>query len=307
MTKVLIGVDGSDQSEDAVAFGRALALAADAPVILATAHQREPRQPRLDGHLAYGGLREEAEAMLARFALMLLDVEDVERRLLVDHSPARALKAAAEQTDAGIIVVGSSHVGRLGRVLPGSTAERLLHGAPCPVAVVPVGFGAHGLPEHPVIGCGYKVTEDGAAALGAAEELALALGGSLQVTHVVEPPSYLYDSGEMPLNMPELDARTRADAERVLTERVSRLSARLHNAEGTVEVGRPADRLIGLTEGVDVMVVGSRGYGPLKAVLLGGVSGQLIRSAACPVIVVPRGAHSTVGSLFAPSAMADSD
>ena len=38
------------------------------------------------------------------------------------------------------------------------------------------------------------------------------------------------------------------------------------------------------------MVVGSRGYGPLKAVLLGGVSGQLIRSAACPVIVVPRGA-----------------
>ena len=52
------------------------------------------------------------------------------------------------------------------------------------------------------------------------------------------------------------------------------------------------------------MVVGSRGYSPLKAVLLGGVSGQLIRSAACPVIVVPRGAHSTVGSLFGPSAIA---
>jgi nucleotide-binding universal stress UspA family protein len=306
MTKVLIGVDGSDRSQDAVAFGRALALAAGAPVILSTVHHPEPRQPRLDGHLAHGGLREEAESMLARFALMLLDVEDVERRLVADHSPAHALKALAELTDAGIIVVGSSHVGRLGRVLPGSTAERLLHGAPCPVAVVPVGFGAHGLAEHPAIGCGYKETEDGAAALGAAEELALALDGSLQVTHVVEPPSYLYDTGEMPLNMPELDARTRADAERVLTERVARLSARLHNAEGTVEVGRPADRLIGLTEGVDVMVVGSRGYGRLKAVLLGGVSGQLIRSAACPVIVVPRGAHSTVGSLFGPSAMADS-
>jgi hypothetical protein len=61
-----------------------------------------------------------------------------------------------------------------------------------------------------------------------------------------------------------------------------------------------------LTEALDVMVVGSRGYGPLKAVLLGGVSGQVIRSAACPVIVVPRGAHSTVGSLFGPSAVADS-
>jgi nucleotide-binding universal stress UspA family protein len=306
MTKVLIGVDGSDRSEDAVAFGRALALAADAPVILSTAHQAEPPQPRLDnGHVAHHWPREEAEAMLARFALMLLDVEDVERRPLAEHSPARALQDAAEQAGAGIIVVGSSHVGRLGRVLPGSTAERLLHGAPCPVAVVPVGFSARGLPEHPVIGCGYEESDEGRAALGAAEDLALALGGSLQVTHIVEPPSYLYDTGEMPLNMPELDARMRAQAERVLTERVSHLSARLHDVEGTVQVGRPADGLIGWTEAVDVMVVGSRGYGPLKAVLLGGVSGQLIRSAACPVIVVPRGAHTTVGSLFAPPAVAE--
>ncbi len=305
MTKVLIGVDGSDRSQDAIAFGRALALAARAPVILATVHQAEPRQPRLDGYLAPAGLREEAETMLARHALMLLDVADVERRLVADHSPARALHAVAEQAGAGIIVVGSSHVGRLGRVLPGSTAERLLHGAPCPVAVVPVGFGAHGLPEHPVIGCGYQATDDGAAALGAAEELALALGGSLQVVHVAEPPSYLYDAGEMPLNMPELDSRMRADAERALDERVGHLSAQLHHVEGTIHVGRPADRLTALTEIVDVMVVGSRGYGPLKSVLLGGVSGQLIRSAACPVIVVPRGAESTVGSLFGPSAVAD--
>jgi len=306
MTKILIGVDGSDRSEDAVAFGRALALAAGAPVILATVHQTEPRQPRLDAYLAPAGLREEAETMLARYALMLLDVDDVERRLLADHSPAHALQEAAEQAGAGIIVVGSSHIGRLGRVLPGSTAERLLHGAPCPVAVVPVGFGAHGLPEHPVIACGYQATDDGAAALGAAEELALALGGSLQVMHVVEPPSYLYDTGEMPLNMPELDAKTRADADRILSERVGHLSARLHHVEGTLHVGRPADRLGALSEAVDLMVVGSRGYGPLKAVLLGGVSGQLIRSAACPVIVIPRGAASTVGSLFGPAAVADS-
>ena len=82
-------------SEDAVAFGRALAHAANASVILATAHQTEPRQPRLDGYRAPAGLREEAETMLAQYALMLLDVGDVERRVLADHSPARALQAAA--------------------------------------------------------------------------------------------------------------------------------------------------------------------------------------------------------------------
>ncbi len=271
MTKVLIGVDGSDRSADAIAFGRALAVAAGTSVILATAHQSDSPQPRIDGFPAYAGLREEAEAMLARHALMLLDVGDVELRLLADHSPARALQASAEQDGAGIIVVGSSHVGRLGRVLPGSTAERLLHGAPCPVAVVPRGFRSHGLPEDPVIGCGYQPTADGASALGAAEELALALDGSLRVMQVVEPPSHLYDTGEVPLNMPEIDARVRADAERALTERVEHLSARLRHVEGTIHDGRPADRLIALTETVDLMVVGSRGYGPLKAVLLGGV------------------------------------
>jgi nucleotide-binding universal stress UspA family protein len=299
MTKILIGVDGSDRSDDAIAFGRALALAADAPVILATAHPSEPKS-RLGAHADHTQLRDEAEGLLARASLAVADVADVELLRLADESAARALQSAAEHADAGVIVVGSSHVGRLGRVLPGSTAERLLHGAPCPVAVVPLGFEAHGLPPSPMIGCAYEPSEDGAAALGAAEELTLALSGSLRVMHVVEPPSYLYDSGEVPLNMPEIDARVRADAERALAERVERLSFRLHDVEGALHVGKAADVLIGLSETVDAMVVGSRGYGPLKAVLLGGVSGQVIRSAACPVIVVPRGARSAIGSLFGP-------
>jgi nucleotide-binding universal stress UspA family protein len=306
MTKVLIGVDGSDRAHDAVAFGRALALAAGAPVVLATAHLPEPRQTRLDRHAHPVGLRDEAETLLARVSLALLDVRDIELLPLADHSAARALQGAAERADAAVIVVGSSHLGRLGRVLPGSTAERLLHGAPCPVAVVPLGFQAHGLPPNPVIGCAYQPDDDGAAALGAAEELALALSGSLRVMQVVEPPSYLYDTGELPLNMAEIDARIRADTERVLMERVERLSFRLREVEGTLYAGRPADVLVGLSETVDVMVVGSRGYGPLKAVLLGGVSGRVIRSAACPVIVVPRGARSAVGSLFDSPEAADS-
>jgi nucleotide-binding universal stress UspA family protein len=297
MTKILIGVDGSDRSDDAIAFGRALALAADAPVILATAHPPEPKS-RLGAHADHTQLRDEAEGLLARASLAVADVADVELLRLADESAARALQSAAEHADAGVIVVGSSHVGRLGRVLPGSTAERLLHGTPCPVVVVPLGFEAHGLPPNPIIGCAYEPSEEGAAALGAAEELTLALSGSLRVAQVVEPPSYLYDTGELPLNMPEIDTQVRADAERTLAERVERLSFRLHDVEGTVHVGKAADVLIGLSETMDAMVIGSRGYGPLKAVLLGGVSGQVIRSAACPVIVVPRGARSAIGSLF---------
>ena len=116
---------------------------------------------------------------LARLAPAFDDVGAVDLRPLVSNlSPAHALQALAEQEDAGIIVVGSSHTGRVGRVLPGSTAERLLHGAPCPVAVVPLGYRAHPTPARPVVGCAYRPTEDGEASLGAAEELALALSAS---------------------------------------------------------------------------------------------------------------------------------
>jgi nucleotide-binding universal stress UspA family protein len=300
MTKILIGVDGSERSEDAVAFGRALALASGAPVVLAMAHRAEPLRPGADAHEVV--LREDAARTLARLAGAFDDIHNVELQPLVtDMSAAHALQELAEQEDAGIIVVGSSHTGRLGRVLPGSTAERLLHGAPCPVAVVPLGYRGHATPSHPVVGCAYRPTDDGAAALGAAEELALALSGPLRVMQVIEPLARIYDSGELPLNFAEINASIYSDSQRTLAERVARLSSNLE-AEGTLQSGKPADVLIGLTETVDILVMGSRGYGPLKAVLLGGVSGQVIRSAACPVVVVPRPAASAVGSVFAAAA-----
>ncbi len=43
---------------------------------------------------------------------------------------------------------------------------------------------------------------------------------------------------------------------------------------------------------VDLLVVGSRAFGPVRRVLLGSVSGALVKSARCPVLVVPRGTHA---------------
>jgi nucleotide-binding universal stress UspA family protein len=62
--------------------------------------------------------------------------------------------------------------------------------------------------------------------------------------------------------------------------------------------GDPEAVLAEQTKSVDLMIVGSRGYGPHRAVLLGSVSGRLVRDAACPVIVLPRSIEAPFEALF---------
>ena len=64
-----------------------------------------------------------------------------------------------------------------------------------------------------------------------------------------------------------------------------------------------AEILADASEELDLLVLGSRGYGPLHSVLVGGVAGRVVREAACPVLVLPRKAgHVQEGSLFAETA-----
>jgi nucleotide-binding universal stress UspA family protein len=56
----------------------------------------------------------------------------------------------------------------------------------------------------------------------------------------------------------------------------------------------PVRALAEYSEQVDLLVVGSRGYGPAHSLLVGGVSGRLIRRAACPVLVIPPRTESTL-------------
>ena len=56
---------------------------------------------------------------------------------------------------------------------------------------------------------------------------------------------------------------------------------------GDLIEGDPADALARMSADFDLLVLGSRSYGPLRAALLSGVSGVLVRRAACPLMVVP--------------------
>ena len=107
---------------------------------------------------------------------------------------AQALHEAAEAENAALLVVGSTRRGAVGRVLPGSTAERLLHGAPCPVAVVPRRWTRDGAPE--TIGVAFVDTPEGREALRSAHALARRAGAKLRVLTVVRVTLTMYAETE---------------------------------------------------------------------------------------------------------------
>ena len=83
-------------------------------------------------------------------------------------------------------------------------------------------------------------------------------------------------------------ASTREAFQRALDDALSRVGDRV---EATAELleGDVVDTLATLDRrDADLLVCGSRAYGPLRRVLLGGVSSRLLRRAALPLVVVPR-------------------
>jgi nucleotide-binding universal stress UspA family protein len=216
---------------------------------------------------------------------------EYECRQLRALSAAHALQEEAETERAAMIVVGAARPRGAERVILGSTVERLMHGAPCPVATVPPGWSMRPLRT---IGVAYVDTDEGRAALQAAHALARRAQAMLRVVTVVHftPPMLALTeastSWRPSRGLDEIVGEHRALAERELRARLAELGDDVP-VEAEALAGDPAHVLVELSGGLDTLVCGSRGYGPLRAVLLGGVSRRLAVAARCPVVVIPRG------------------
>ena len=138
MSRIIVGVDQSDGSNDAITLASSLAGITGAELMLVNVFPYDQRPSRAINAAFEAYLRTDSKELLER---LRGDLEGaVETKAIPNPSPAHGLHELAEQEDAALIVVGSTHTGRAGRVLPGSTAERLLHGSPCPIAVAPKGY-----------------------------------------------------------------------------------------------------------------------------------------------------------------------
>jgi nucleotide-binding universal stress UspA family protein len=270
---ILIGYDEPERGGEATALAQTLRDPHTGTLVLTSAYPPAPLPVgRYVGSQDIELLREQAEERLLVARDALPDRERVMIRAIPSDAAARVLAEVAETEQADLVIVGSSRRSALGRLLPGTTAERLLHHASCPVAVAPRGYSGGDIRR---IGVAYDGSAEADAALRAAESLALERSAALTVYCVVEPPS---PSTGMNAEWPEQAATERA---RELLQGV--------RPEWLLLQGVSADEIAGRAYGVvDLLFVGSNGHGPLRRALLGNVSGALVRAAGCPVVVTPR-------------------
>lgn len=209
--------------------------------------------------------------------------------------PARALHDLAEGEGASLLVIGPSPRGHAARVLPNAVTDRLLNGAPCAVVVASASFSFRNVAEGPrLVGVAFTDTPDGHAALTTACTLAARAHGLVRVLTVTESSDRLMTGTLDDVALEDIAFARQDAAEEVLRRGLAGVPAG-GSAGGEILSGDPADALAAASADLELLVCGSRGYGPVRTLLLGGTSHALVRKAACPVVVVPPGSplHDT--------------
>ena len=307
---IVVGFDGRTSGDDALALGRVLAESTGAVLVVAhvypydagalPAPSSEPQMQKKLRSLAFAELR--------RAGTTLAGFERWEPCAVGAVPAARGLIELARQHAAETIVVGTTHQLGPTRAIPGSTTNKVLHGAPCAVAVAPAGWSAAAERSLREIGAGYDGSPASQTALDAAARLARATGAALRIVAAFERPS--------PDNIwfaatskgyGEIVGELRADLATVVDAAAARLGDELRTTTQLTD-GSPVDVLADASESLDLLVVGSRGYGPIRAVMPGSATAALLPRAHCPFLVMPLGVDEPLaGIAAAPPAQSEAE
>jgi nucleotide-binding universal stress UspA family protein len=286
--RIVVGIDGSPQSGNALDWAVARALLGGEQVELINAYSLTPA---LDLY-GYGLTSSQPADWLIEFSEQVLDAAAARVRELAPDLPrtltsmmghaAFVLAQASEAADA--VVVGRRGLGAAASVLLGSVSNRLTIQAKCPLVVV----GEGDLPTTGPIVVGVDGSEFGTNALR------YAIGeAAVRKTSVRAVAAYEALHHHALVADPQLVARMRAGAE---AEALDILTRTINEAQGagpasaSVEQvpaeGRAAEAILDHADDAQLIVVGSHGKGLVRRVLLGSVSRQVLNDADRPVAVV---------------------
>jgi nucleotide-binding universal stress UspA family protein len=293
---VLVGIDGTPSGLEALALGSAFAVLTGSPLLLGAVIGYQGGA--FAGRLVWLP-QTETDRWLRDAADRLEDFIPWSSETMLSTSAAHGLIDLAESKHAAMIVLGSNRHGPVGHVLAGSTARRVAHGSPCPVAIAPHDWRTQP-PDVPLtFGVG----------VGDAPESRDALALAARFAELGHAPLKLFTAVQAASPAHPMYAATGTSYERLRRERYDTGQRTAHDAveavapEVTPEIvvveGDPVECLVRASHDLDVLVVGSRRFGPLRSALLGSVSSPLIERAACPVVIVPRGVHAEAADAVA--------
>lgn len=283
--RILVGYDGSDGAKDAVALGAAVAPP-DAYVAVIDVLPY-PGAPSSAFRLLKGTDFAEPEDFFAP-AVACFPGRRVDTLTYLGGSPARVFEGFTVENAIDLIAVGAPRHGAFGRALASSVGQTLLHGAPVPVATAPHRYADRAPAELGTVAVAYDGGAESQAALAYAGALVKATGAKLDVLTVERPTAPISGAIAYTLALPEDVDDIQRQALEEVDPSISLRRRVLH--------GETADALAAACgDGVDLLVVGSRGYGTVERVLLGSTSTALLHESPCPTLVVPRPAERPPG------------
>jgi nucleotide-binding universal stress UspA family protein len=286
--RVLVATDGSPSARAAVAVATAFPWprGADVHGVIARRLEAATQTPRrLLPALDREGMRIAAGAR--RALARRWPAPDV---VLVNKAPVAAILDETRRLDASVVVVGWRGHGGLRRLLFGSVSRGVVRQAACPVLVVrrrPRDLGSF------VIGLDGSVNAQRAARFLA--RLPPPRSGRVTVVRVEEPVA-LATRGTLPgtvrsmvhRELAALNRERRARATREVAKVAANLARRGWTVRRIVRSGTPLDELLDVVKATrpGALVVGARGVGGLRRLLLGSVAEGALNHSPVPVLVV---------------------
>ncbi|KID31562.1 universal stress protein [Prauserella rugosa] len=281
---VVVGTDGSEAANRAVDWAADLAVRSNRP--LRIVHAFTYVQGFYGGDLpaspeVYQAMEDEGRQFLEE-ARRRVAARAPELPVETDMPLQGSVPLLVEESErAGVVVVGTSGRGGFTGMLVGSTSVSLAAHAQCPIVVV---RGAvDGLSGDGPVVVGVDGSGVSTAAVGMAFRAASVLGARLVAVHAWADVEYDWGFPEM------AEGSTREQTEQVvLSEALAGWPERFPDVEveRVVVPGRPRQHLLERAQGARLLVVGSRGRGGFRGMLLGSTSQSVIHHAGCPVMIV---------------------
>jgi nucleotide-binding universal stress UspA family protein len=275
--QIVVGVDEHGDGRDAIALAKNL-LAPDGELTLSSVYAGDPHVYRSASAAYEASERERALELLEKTR----EETGVHAHLRWRSSPSvgRGLHELCEVIGADLLIVGSSRRGLLGRVLIGDDTRAALNGAPCAIAISPANYSRQAVAMRE-IGVAYNGSPESEHAIAVARDLAAQCGAKLSAFEAVSLPTYAFLGGPVPID---------GGPESLVDDARERIAA-LGGVEPHAAYGLPAEELALYSASLDLLIVGSRGYGPIGRLIHGSTSQQLAHTARCPLLVLTRAAR----------------